>query len=135
MVCSGLSLVALDSLQVQSLYTSSLPHARARWTVIATSGLFASVGYLESGKENQEPDFSHGGLPSKLRFPPLGCTISGLDAAISGWSLASPIVPIGSADGGGGGDFVRLGLTRRRISMPMTRRNNKKRIFRLVYFF
>ena len=94
-----------------------------------------AIGYLRTSTITMSPDSVHGGCPSDATLPPLGCTISGFNVAISGWGSASPIVPIGSADGGGGGALVRLGLTRSKINMPMTRRKSRKRIFRLVYFF
>lgn len=66
----------------------------------------------------------------------LGMTTSGGGSAISGCGLATPRLLIGSADSGfegGPADLERFGFTMRRIIMPMTRRNSRKRILRLVY--
>ena len=97
--------------------------------------MLTAFGVLEKETKTMSPKSTYGGILTKPALLPLGCTTSGPSAAESGSGLASPSVPIGSAEGGGGGAFVRLGLTRRRINMPMTRRNSKNRIFLLVYFF
>lgn len=43
-----------------------------------------AIGYLGGNTKTMSSNSTHGGGPSDPTFPPLGCTISGFDGAISG---------------------------------------------------